>query len=131
MSDNQDNVLQEKNGSINFANDVIATIAGLAATEIEGIAGMSGGLMGGIAEMLGRKNLTKGVKVEVEEGAVKVDLYVIVDYGIEIHKVCERVQENVKKALETMTGLNIEQINVNVQGVRMEKPAEESTGDMK
>ena len=69
---------EEKNGTISFADDVIATIAGLAATEIEGVAGMSGGIMGGIAELLGKRNLTKGVKVEVAQEETTIDLSVIV-----------------------------------------------------
>ncbi|MEZ4357626.1 MAG: Asp23/Gls24 family envelope stress response protein [Eubacteriales bacterium] len=125
MSENNYNLKQEKNGSITFANDVVATIAGLAATEIDGIAAMSGGIIGGIAEMLGRKNLTKGVKVEITQDKVKVDLFVVVDYGVEIHKVCAAVQKSVKKAIETMTGLEVSEINVNVQGVRIEKPSED------
>jgi len=115
---------EEKNGTISFADDVIATIAGLAATEIEGVAGMSGGIMGGIAEILGKKNLTKGVKVEVGQDETSIDLSVIMDYGIEIHKVCESIQKNVKKALETMTGLRVLSVNINVQGVRVEKNPE-------
>jgi uncharacterized alkaline shock family protein YloU len=115
---------EEKNGTISFADDVIATIAGLAATEVEGIAGMSGGIMGGIAEILGKKNLTKGVKVEVGQEETSIEVSVIVDYGVEIHKVCENVQKNVKKALETMTGLRVLAVNINVQGVRVEKTLE-------
>lgn len=115
---------EEKNGTISFADDVIATIAGLAATEIDGVAGMSGGIMGGIAELLGKRNLTKGVKVEVGQEETSIDMSVIMDYGVEIHKVCENIQKNVKKALETMTGLRVLSVNINVQGVRVEKNAE-------
>lgn len=115
---------EEKNGTISFADDVIATIAGLAATEIEGVAGMSGGIMGGIAELLGKRNLTKGVKVEVGQEETSIDLSVIVEYGVEIHKVCESIQRNVKKALETMTGLRVLSVNINVQGVRVDKNSE-------
>ena len=115
---------EEKNGTISFADDVIATIAGLAATEIEGVAGMSGGIMGGIAEILGKRNLTKGVKVEVGQEETSIDLSVIMEYGVEIHKVCENIQRNVKKALETMTGLRVVAVNINVQGVRVEKTVE-------
>jgi len=115
---------EEKNGTVSFADDVIATIAGLAATEVEGVAGMSGGIMGGIAELLGKKNLTKGVKVEVGQEETTIELSIVVDYGVEIHKVCENIQKNVKKALETMTGLRVVAVNVNVQGVRMEKTLE-------
>lgn len=108
-----------KTGTISYANDVIAIIAGLAATEIAGISGMSGGITSSIAEMLGRKNLTKGVKVEVGTEETAIDLNVIVDYGVQIHKVAFDVQENVKKAVETMTGLHVVEVNVYVQGVNV------------
>lgn len=108
-----------KTGTISYANDVIAIIAGLAATEIAGISGMSGGITSGIAEMLGRKNLTKGVKVEVGTEETAIDLNVIVDYGVQIHKVAFDVQENVKKAVETMTGLHVVEVNVYVQGMNV------------
>jgi uncharacterized alkaline shock family protein YloU len=106
-------------GTIKIADEVVAIIAGLAATEIEGVAGMSGGFAGGIAEMLGRKNLSKGVKVEVGERQAAVDLYVIVEYGVPIPDVAYMVQENVKKKIETMTGLEVVEVNVHVQDVRM------------
>ncbi|MGQ9497865.1 MAG: Asp23/Gls24 family envelope stress response protein [Desulfotomaculales bacterium] len=109
--------LQSELGAIRIANEVVAIIAGLAATEIPGIAGMSGGIVGGIAEMLGRKNLAKGVKVEVGEKETAVDLYVIVDYGIRIPDVAAQVQANVKRAIENMTGLAVVEVNVHVQGV--------------
>ena len=111
--------IRNKTGTISYANDVIAIIAGLAATEIAGISGMSGGITSGIAEMLGRKNLTKGVKVEVGTEETAIDLNVIVDYGVQIHKVAFDVQENVKKAVETMTGLHVVEVNVYVQGVNV------------
>lgn len=123
MSENNEiNYIEEaanKAGTISYANDVIAIIAGLAATEISGIAGMSGGISSGIAELLGRKNLTKGVKVEVGTEETAIDLNVIVDYGVQIHKVAFEVQENVKKAVETMTGLHVVEVNVYVQGVNV------------
>jgi len=101
-------------GSIKIANEVVAIIASLAATEIEGVAGMSGGVGSGIAEMLGHK---KGVKVEAGEDECTVDLSVIIDYGFTIPEVAEKVQQNVKQAIESMTGLNVVEINVHVQGV--------------
>lgn len=104
-------------GSVRIADDVVAIIAGLAATEVEGVAGMSGGIAGGIAEMLGRKNLSKGVKVEVGETEAAVDIFVIVVYNVRIPDVALKIQENVKKAIETMTGLKVVEINVHVQGV--------------
>lgn len=121
MSTNDMNTREEQNGSISFANDVVATIAGLATVEIEGVAGMSGGFSGGLAELLGRKNLTKGVKVEVGKEECAVDLYIVVEYGVEIPLMCEKIQTNVKKAVETMTGLRIVEINIHIQGVRIAK----------
>lgn len=104
-------------GNIRIADEVVAVIAGLAATEIEGVAGMSGNLAGGIAEMLGRKNLSKGVKVQVGEKETAVDLHVIVEYGVKIPEVALQIQESVKKAIESMTGLTVVETNVNIQGV--------------
>jgi uncharacterized alkaline shock family protein YloU len=104
-------------GSIRIADEVVGIIAGMAAMEISGVAGMSGGLVGGFAEMLGKKNLSKGVKVEVGEKEAAVDLFIIVEYGIRIPDVALRVQENVKKAIESMTGLEVVEVNVHVQGV--------------
>lgn len=107
------------NGTVTYANDVIATIAGVAATEVSGVAGMSGGISSGITEMLGKKNLTKGVKVEVGTQEAAIDLNIVVEYGSELHKVAEAVQENVKKAVETMTGLQVVEVNVNILGVNV------------
>ena len=104
-------------GAIRIADEVVSIIAGLAATEVGGIAGMSGGIAGGIAEMLGRKNFAKGVKVEVGEKEAAVDLYIIVKYGVRIPDIALAVQENVKQAIETMTGLSVVEVNVHVQGV--------------
>lgn len=113
-------------GAIRIADEVVSIIAGLAATEVEGVAYMSGGIVGGIAEALGRKNLSKGVKVDVGEEEAAVDLYLIVSYGSRIPDVAWSVQENVKKAIETMTGLNVVKVNVHVQGVNFpQTPAEE------
>lgn len=107
------------NGTVTYANDVIATIAGVAATEVSGVAGMSGGISSGITEMLGKKNLTKGVKVEVGTQEAAIDLNIVVEYGSELHKVAEAVQENVKKAVETMTGLQVVEVNVSILGVNV------------
>lgn len=104
-------------GSIRIADEVVKVIAGLAAIEVKGVAGMSGGLVGGITEMLGRKNLAKGIKVEVGEKETAVDMYVIIDYGVKIPDVAAEIQEKVKNAVESMTGLVVVEVNVNVQGV--------------
>ena len=112
-------------GAVKVADEVVSIIAGVAASEIEGIAGMSGGIVGGIADMLGRKNLAKGVKVEVGETETSVNLYIIVKYGAKIPEVAISVQESVKNAIETMTGLKVVEVNVHVQGVAFPEPEEE------
>lgn len=104
-------------GSIKIADEVVAIIAGLAATEVKGVAGMSGGIVGGITEFVGKKNPTKGVKVEVGEKEAAADLYVITEFGARIPEVAHQIQKNVKKAIESMTGLEVIEINVHVQGV--------------
>ncbi|MFW6035258.1 MAG: Asp23/Gls24 family envelope stress response protein [Halothermotrichaceae bacterium] len=113
---------KENLGSIKIANEVVAIIASLAASEIEGVAGMSGGVGSGIAEMLGHK---KGVKVESGEEECVVDLSIIVDYGSAIPDVAERIQENVKQAIESMTGLDAVEINIHVQDVHFANESEE------
>lgn len=118
-------------GSIKIADEVVGIIAGLAATEVEGVAGMSGGIVGGIAEILGRKNLSKGVKVEVGEREAAVDLYIIVNYGVRIPEVAWNVQENVKKAIENMTGLRVIEVNIHVQGVNFGQPLKEEESRVK
>ena len=110
-------------GSVTFADDVIAIIAGLAATEVKGVANMLGNMASSITEMMGKKDHTKGVKVEVGTEEAAVDLYLVLNYGINIPDVCRAVQENVKKAIETMTGLRVVEVNVHVQGVKFEKEA--------
>lgn len=105
-------------GNVTFANDVIATIAALAANETDGIAGMSSK---GLSEMLGFKNLTKGVKVEVGTEEVVVDVYTVVKYGHRIQDVAGDIQRNVRTAVENMTGLHVVEVNVYVQGIVLEK----------
>ena len=118
-------------GTIRIADEVVSIIAGLAATEIEGIAGMSGGLVGGIAEMLGRKNFSKGVKVEVGEREAAIDLYIIVKYGVRIPDVALAAQENIKQAIENMTGLSVVEVNVHVQGVSFPVDDEEKLEEVR
>ena len=110
-----------------IADEAVAIIAGLAATEVDGVAGMSGGLAGGIAELLGKRNLSKGVKVEVGDREAAVDLFLVVNYGVSIPEVALRVQENVSRAITSMTGLTVVEVNVHIQGVHFqveEKPEE-------
>ena len=118
--DQQDKIVQEEKnslGSIRVADEVVRIIAGLAATEVSGVCGMSGGVVGGIAELLGHKNLSKGVKVEVGEKETAIDLSIIVDYGSRIPDVAANIQNTVKTTIEKMTGLKVVEVNVNVQGV--------------
>ena len=107
---------------VKIAGDVIATIAGLAATEIEGIASMQGNLTNELVGKLGMKNLTKGVSIRFEEEgtSVHVDLSVIMKYGYSIPKVCKAVQERVKTAIENMAGLKVSGVNINIVGVETE-----------
>lgn len=119
MEQQDSNVREEKNtlGSIRVAEEVVRIIAGMAATEVTGVSSMSGGVVGGIAERLGRKNLSTGVKVEVGETETAVDLSIIVDYGSRIPDVAATIQSAVKTSIEKMTGLRVVEVNVNVQGV--------------
>ncbi|OCL26957.1 alkaline-shock protein [Orenia metallireducens] len=112
-------------GSIKIANEVVGIIAGLAATEVEGVAGMSGGIAGGIADILRKNNLSKGVRVEVGETEAAVDLYTIMKYGVKIPEVSREIQENVKRSIESMTGLDVVEVNVHVQGISFEDEEEE------
>ncbi|MDI3540786.1 Alkaline shock protein 23 [Koleobacter methoxysyntrophicus] len=114
------NNANDNKGTIKIADEVVSIIAGIAATEVKGVAGMSGGVAGGIVEILGKKNLSKGVKVEVGEKEAAVDLYVIVEYGVRIPEVAWNIQENVKQAIENMTGLEVVEVNIHVQGVNFQ-----------
>lgn len=114
-------IANQKAGKVTFNSDVIATIAGLATIDIKGVAGMSGGMMSGVTELLGRKNFTKGVKVEVGTEECAVDLNIIVEYGAKIPEVCEKIQKSVKSSIETMTGLKVVEVNIHVQGVMVDK----------
>ena len=108
----------EENEGIEISGDVIAVIAGVAVSEVQGVASMSGGFAGGITEVLsGKKNLAKGIKVDKTDDAVKIDVNIIVEYGSRIPDVAFEIQNRVKKSVENMTGLKVEEVNVHVQGV--------------
>jgi uncharacterized alkaline shock family protein YloU len=116
------NLEQESSGvnTITYANEVIAIIAGVAANEVEGIAGMC--TSGGFSDMIGKnRNITKGVRVEIGIEETSVDLFVIIEYGTPIQKAAQDAQDNVRKAIETMTGLHVVRVDVHVQGVSFEK----------
>ncbi len=114
---------QGKEDKIKISEEVIATIAGIAASEVDSLASMSGGLVDGIAGMLGRKNLGKGIKVEIKDNYVVIDLSIIMQYGCKIHEVSREIQERVRSAVESMTGMQVTAVNVNVLGISMGKDA--------
>lgn len=128
MEENKKEELQEEVAQINeieengikIADDVVATIAGKAASEVKGVYSMSGGFAGGISEVFGKKSYTKGIKVDNTEKDLKIDVNIIVEYGARIPDVAYEIQNRVKKAIESMTGLEVAEVNVHVQGVNTE-----------
>ena len=108
-------------GEVQIADEVVATIAGLAATEVEGVASMAGNVTKELIGKLGMKNLSKGVKVLVTDNNVDVDLALNIDYGYSIMKVSEKVQDRVKSAIENMTGLEVSMVNIRIMNVNMDK----------
>lgn len=118
-------VQEEHESTIKIADDVVAVLAGVAVSEVPGVAGMAGGFAGGISEVLsGKKNLAKGIKVEVGEKETKIDVNIIVEYGARIPDIAFEIQNRVKKSVETMTGLKVLEVNVHVQGVKTENDRE-------
>ena len=111
----------ESFGQVQIADEVVAIIAGLAATEVEGVASMEGNITKELVGKLGMKNLSKGVKVAVLDGIVNVDMTLNLDYGYSIVKTSKKVQEKVKASIENMTGLTVADVNVRIAGVTMEK----------
>ena len=115
-----------ESNEIKIADDVVAVIAGVAVSEIPGVYSMSGSFAGGITEALsGKKNMAKGIKVEVGAKEAKIAVNIIVEYGTRIPDIAFEIQNRVKKAVETMTGLKVAEVNVNVQGVNIESEKEE------
>jgi uncharacterized alkaline shock family protein YloU len=102
---------------IRIADDVVASIASMAASDVPGVFSMAGGLVGDLTERLGRRNWQKGVKVDVQQGVATIDLYVVVLYGSRIPEIAQKVQERVRAAVESMTGLKVKAVDVHVQGV--------------
>ena len=117
---------------IEISNDVIAVIAGVAVSEVQGVASMSGGFAGGITEVLsGKKNMAKGIKVDKTENTAKIDVNIIVEYGSRIPDVAFEIQNRVKKSVESMTGFKVEEVNVHVQGVDTNISKIENTDNQK
>lgn len=127
--DEQVKVVEDQTqGTITFANEVISTIVGIAACDIEGVAGMSGGFKDGIVDLLGKKNLSKGVKITLNDNTVVADLEIVVDYGVRVPDVCEKIQESVTSTVEVMTGLTVKAVNITVDGIKFKEIAAQ-TGD--
>ena len=126
VAENNDEIaISTETNEIKIANDVVAVIAGVAVSEVPGVAEMAGGFAGGITEVLsGKKNLAKGIKVEAGEKETKIDVNIIVEYGVRIPDIAFEIQNRVKKAVESMTGLVVTEVNVHVQGVNL--PDEEN-----
>ena len=120
--------IKSENDGIQISSDVVAVIAGVAVSEVQGVAGMAGGFAGGISEVFsGKKNLAKGIKADIEDGQAKLDVNIIVQYGSRIPDVAFEIQNRVKKAVENMTGLVVEEVNVHVQGVNTDTAIAEKT----
>ena len=116
---------EKTENGIEISNDVIAVIAGVAVSEVQGVSSMSGGFAGGISEVLsGKKNMAKGIKVDKTESTAKIDVNIIVEYGSRIPDVAFEIQNREKKSVEGMTGLKVEEVNVHVQGVNTETAEE-------
>lgn len=127
MSDMSDYTVDEcvseniKLGNICIADDVVASIAGIAATEVKGVSKLTGNISKELIGKLGKKSLANGVKIEIEDGNVSCMISLEVEYGNSIKKVSEEVQSKVKQAIENMTGLNVIVVNVTVSGIKLEK----------
>lgn len=116
-------VLQEDEeiGAVKIADDVVAMIAGIAATEVEGVSAMTGNITNELMSKVGVTKLNKGVKVEVYENHVKVDLAVIMEYGYNIPATCQKIQTKVKTTIENMTGLDVVDVNIRIAGINTQK----------
>jgi uncharacterized alkaline shock family protein YloU len=118
---------QDQEGdSIRISSEVIAIIAGIVSSDIHGIAGMSGGLVGGIAEKLGKKDLTKGIKVTVDGDSVTIDMSVIAEYGVPIVESTDKLKKAIRGNVEKTTGLKVKAININVLGINIPEDEEEA-----
>ena len=108
-------------GQVQIADEVVAIIAGLAATEVEGVASMAGNITNELVSKLGKKSLSKGIRVKVEDGIVNVNVALNIAYGYSLPKTCKKVQEKVKAAIENMTGLEVEKVDIQIANVSISK----------
>lgn len=119
-----------ENGSIKISNDVISAIAGMASNQVDGVMGMSGNLAGGITELLGKKNPSKGIKVEIRDDEVFLEMHIMLCYGCKLNEVGLEVQKKVKEAVESMTDLKVKEVNVFIEGIGKTK-IDKETSDSK
>lgn len=117
--------------SVYVSTEVIRKIVGMAINEVDGISGVSAGLVGGIAERLGQRDLNKGIRVQQFDHQITIDINVIVEYGIKIPEVAEKLQDTVRRAVEETTGYQVNQVNLHVQGIQMPRSKEEEEGEEK
>ena len=108
-------------GQVQIADEVVAIIAGLAATEVEGVASMAGNITNELVSKLGKKSLSKGIRVKLEDGIVNVNVALNIAYGYSVPKTCKKVQEKVKAAIENMTGLEVEKVDIQIANVSISK----------
>lgn len=108
-------------GQVQIADEVVAIIAGLAATEVEGVASMAGNITNELVSKLGKKSLSKGIRVKVEDGIVNVNVALNIAYGYSVPKTCKKVQEKVKATIENMTGLEVEKVDIQIANVSISK----------
>ena len=123
MSENNVLEMNQENdgyGRVEIAPEVIEIIAGIAASEVEGVAQMRGNFTAGVAERLGKKNHGKGVKVDLSEPSIKVDVYCVMKFGVFLPSVAQKIQENIRQTLLNMTALEAEEINIHIVGVQFE-----------
>lgn len=113
-------------GKVEIAPEVIEVIAGIAATEVDGVVQMRGNFATGVVERLGKKNLGKGVKVDLSEAGIKVDVYCVVKFGVSIPAVAQKIQDNIRQTLLNMTALEAEEVNIHIVGIQFETQKQES-----
>ena len=125
--ENNMNEIMETTGNVKISDEVVATITNIAVSEIKGVSGLGGTFTGDIAQMLGKKSFSKGIKVDIKDNNVILDLNVIIEYGVKIPEVAWEIQEAVKKAVESMTGLDVEKVNIHVVGIDVPKVEDKTT----
>ncbi|WP_096188471.1 Asp23/Gls24 family envelope stress response protein [Evansella halocellulosilytica] len=127
MSEDKDEL-----GKVEISPEVIEVITGLAASEVEGVATMRGNFAAGVAERLGRKNNHgKGVKVDLQDDGIAVEIYVVTNYGVSIPEVCKKIQENIYQTIKNMTAIQLTAVNVHVVGIQLESKADPETNTKK